>query len=57
MAKKPKIEGQWVGGCAAHEVRGPVRDDPKKAAKDAHEHGERMHGSADYRGGYIERRK
>ena len=45
------------GGCATHRVVGPARTTGKQAAKDAAEHGKRMHGSATYTGAYIERRK
>ena len=45
-----------VGGCSVHEVRGPVRSSAKAADKDAQRHGERMHGSKTFYGGYIERR-
>jgi len=54
--RKPKDdEGEYRGGCSVHDVRGPVRKSAKEADKDAHRHGERMHGSKTFYGGYVER--
>lgn len=58
LFSKSKDDGrEYRGGCAAHDMTGPARSNPKQASKDTYEHGERMHGSKTYRGAYIERRK
>lgn len=56
MAKQREPEGKFVGGCAKHEVRGPVRTKSSAATKDVHGHMKRMHAKGDSTGGYIERR-
>ncbi|MET7752583.1 hypothetical protein [Micromonospora sp. NPDC005367] len=48
---------EYRGGCSTHDMRGPARKTMKEANKDAYKHGERMHGSKTFYGGYVERRK
>lgn len=56
-SQEPAEDREYRGGCSVHDMRGPARKSMKDANKDVYGHGQRMHGSKTFYGGYIERRK
>lgn len=48
------IDGEYRGGCAEHDMRGPARKTLREANRDANAHSKRFHGTYDNPSGYVE---